>query len=59
MPTKPRPYIGMLFKCCNVYTRVYLNKGGTAYTGFCPKCAKKSVVKVGSGGKKIRFWTAG
>jgi len=54
---KPRPFIGMLFKCCNVYSRVYLNKAGTAYVGHCPKCARKAVVKAAPGGSKSRFWT--
>lgn len=58
MATKPCPYIGMLFKCCNVYTRIYLNKAGTAFVGLCPKCGKKAVVKVGPRGKRSRFWTA-
>lgn len=53
-----RPFIGVMFKCCHVYTRVYLNKAGTAYTGNCPKCAAKIEIKVGPGGSDSRFWTA-
>lgn len=58
MGTKSRPFIGMLFRCCNVYARLYLNKGGTAYVGFCPKCAKKVAIHVAPGGSKSRFWSA-
>jgi len=58
MPRNPRPFIGMHFKCCNVYTRIYLNNEGTAYVGFCPKCAKKAEIKVGPGGSNARFWSA-
>jgi len=58
MPHKERPYIGMMFKCCHVYTRIYLNRDGTAFVGYCPKCAKKAVVKVGPGGSRSRFWSA-
>ena len=55
---EPRPYIGMLFKCCNVYSRIYLNRAGTAFTGYCPKCAAKVEIKAAPGGSKSRFWTA-
>ncbi|NIA16168.1 MAG: hypothetical protein GWP08_19065 [Nitrospiraceae bacterium] len=58
MPGVPRKYVGVMFKCCHVYTRIYLNKAGTAYTGKCPKCAAKITLKVGAGGSDSRFWTA-
>lgn len=58
MATGPRPYIGMLFKCCHVYTRIYLNKAGVAFVGRCPKCGKQVTIRVGPGGEKSRFWTA-
>jgi len=54
----PRPYIGMTFKCCNVYTRIYLNRAGTAYVGFCPKCAAKAEIKISPTGTDARFFTA-
>jgi hypothetical protein len=56
---KGRPYIGVHFKCCHVYTRVYLNKEGTAFVGFCPKCGAPMRVKVRKGGSRSRFWDAG
>ena len=55
---EPRPFIGVLFKCCRVYDRIYLNRAGTAYVGHCPKCAAKMEVKVAPGGSKGKFWTA-
>ena len=56
---KPRSFVGVYFKCCHVYTRIYLNRTGTAYQGGCPKCGAKVELKVGPGGSKSRFWTAG
>jgi hypothetical protein len=55
----PRPYIGMHFKCCHVYIRIYLNRDGTAFVGACPKCGARAVVKAGKGGSPSRFWSAG
>ncbi len=50
--------MGITFKCCNVYTRIYVNKAGTAYVGYCPKCAVKVELKIGPGGTDARFFTA-
>ena len=36
-----REFIGIVFKCCKVYSRVYLNKEKTAYVGVCPRCYNK------------------
>ncbi len=58
MKKTPRPYIGMHFKCCNIYTRIYLNQEQTAFTGHCPKCGRPVRIKVAPGGKKAKFWTA-
>jgi len=57
---KKRPFIGVTFKCCNVYSRIYLNEDGTAYTGICPRCYRKRVVVnvVEKGGTKERFFEA-
>ena len=53
-----RPYLGVHFKCCNVYTRIYLNAAGNAFVGFCPKCGGKLQINARKGGTKARFWTA-
>ncbi len=58
MQRKPRPYIGMHFKCCNAYLRIYLNRAGTAFEGHCPKCLRRVRVAVAKGGAKARFWSA-
>jgi hypothetical protein len=53
-----RPYICVQFECCSVYSRIYKNREGTAYVGWCPKCAKKVTIKVGEGGVSNRFFKA-
>ena len=56
---KKRPFVGVHFKCCNVYSRIYLNKDGTAYEGMCPRCYRKKVeLKVSPTGSKSRFYDA-
>jgi len=57
-PERRRPFIGMHFKCCNVYSRVYLNRAGTAFVGWCPRCSLKAEVLVSPAGTKARFFTA-
>ncbi len=53
-----KPSLGMYFKCCHVYSRIYLNASGKAFVGWCPKCAKKVEVKVSPTGSKDTFFTA-
>lgn len=53
-----RPWIGVQFECCGVYTRIYRNVAGNAYEGFCPKCARPVHVKVGPGGIPQRLFRA-
>ena len=55
-----KPFIGVLFKCCNVYARAYLNREGTAFEGICPRCYRKKVVVeiIEKGGTKERFFEA-
>lgn len=55
--TKHR-FIGVTFACCDVYRRVYINPEENAYTGNCPKCAKRLNIRVGPGGTESRFFTA-
>jgi len=57
-PTSRR-FVGVHFTCCDVYTRVYINRDQTAYEGNCPKCAKKIRLAIGPSGTNARFFTAG
>lgn len=54
----PRKFLGIYFECCNIYGRLYQNKEGTAYSGFCPRCMRRLNVKVGEGGVNQRFFKA-
>jgi len=59
MMEKPaKKYLGILFQCCNVYRRIYLNKEQNAYWGRCPRCYRKIQVVIGSGGSDSMFFNA-
>ena len=51
-----RPFLSILFACCNVYARVYRSADGAAYRGNCPKCAVPVTFAVGEGGTSSRFF---
>lgn len=53
-----RRFLGVHFTCCNVYTRVYVNRQETAYVGYCPKCSQRIQLRIGPGGSDSRFFTA-
>jgi hypothetical protein len=58
MSPKTRRFVGIHFVCCDVYTRVYVNRDETAYEGNCPKCAKRVRLRIGPGGTEARFFQA-
>jgi hypothetical protein len=51
-----KKFLGLKFTCCGVYSRVYVNRDGTAYEGRCPKCLKSVKLKIGAGGTESRFF---
>ena len=51
-------FLGVKFACCDVYSRIYVNREGTAYEGRCPKCFKPLQILIGPGGSDSRFFTA-
>jgi hypothetical protein len=58
MTSDKREYVGVTFKCCRVYTRIYLNKEKTAFVGWCPKCAAKMEVQITKTGSSSKFFQA-
>ena len=53
-----RGFLGIRFACCDIYTRIYANRDGTAYVGNCPRCQKQLTIGIGPGGSSSRFFTA-
>lgn len=51
-----KKFLSVMFKCCNIYRRIYINKEGTAYSGYCPKCMKRVNIKIGPGGSESRVF---
>jgi hypothetical protein len=51
-----RPFLGIIFECCNVYARIYKNKEATAYEGRCPRCSRKLSVPIGPEGTPSRYF---
>lgn len=53
-----KKFIGVLFRCCNVYGRAYKNGAGTAFEGTCPACRKRVRVPIDAQGTDCRFVSA-
>jgi hypothetical protein len=53
-----REFIGVIYKCCHVYSRIYLNKKKTAFVGWCPRCGAKMEVFLTPTGSNSRFFVA-
>ena len=53
-----RRFVGVHFACCSVYTRVYINRDGTAYSGYCLRCNRHVQLGIGPGGTDRHFFTA-
>jgi len=53
-----RRFVGVHFVCCDVYTRIYVNREHNAYKGNCPKCGKRVTLRIAPGGTDSRFFAA-
>lgn len=56
--TGPRPYIGVMFECCNIYTRIYRRPEDDRYVGRCPRCLAVVQARVGPDGTATRIFRA-
>lgn len=56
--SRANQYLGVHFACCSVYSRVYVNRAGTHYIGYCPRCARRVAFRIDSDGTDDRFFTA-
>lgn len=56
--TGKRRFIGIIFQCCSIYSRIYVNHEGTAYEGRCPRCLRKVRVRIAPWGGADRFFNA-
>jgi len=56
MGTEGKPFLGVLFRCCSVYSRLYMHRDGRAYNGRCPKCMHPVRVAIdAANGVETRF----
>jgi hypothetical protein len=55
-PNPQRKFLGVMFECCRVYSRVYIDPAGEVYEGRCPRCRKSVRFVVGEGGSGKRMW---
>jgi len=54
--SETRPFLSVIFECCNVYQRVYRNPADTQYVARCPRCGRTAYFPVGQGGTANRFF---
>lgn len=52
------PFLGIHFKCCKTYGRIYRSPLRLVYEGQCPKCRGWLTVPIGPGGLDKRFFSA-
>ena len=58
MKETQKKFLGIMFECCNIYQRIYLNKEGNAYEGHCPRCFAEVKALIGADGSASRFFRA-
>ncbi len=57
-PRRPRPFVGIIFRCCGVYARIYKNSQGSAYEGHCPRCGRPARIRIAPDGIDAHFFEA-
>lgn len=56
--TSARPWLGIFFRCCHVYGRIYRAPDSAQYVGRCPRCLSEVRARVGPGGTSRRIFFA-
>lgn len=51
-------WLGVFFRCCHVYGRMYRREAESRYVGHCPRCLAEVSARVGEGGTSRRFFFA-
>ncbi len=52
--TQTRPWIGILFECCSIYSRIYRPPHARVYRGRCPRCMRSVQLHVDGTGTEAR-----
>lgn len=55
---KALPFVGIHFQCCDIYSRIHMNRDSTAFVGNCPRCARPVQILVSADGTDARFFSA-
>ncbi|UCE67711.1 MAG: hypothetical protein JSU85_06815 [Candidatus Zixiibacteriota bacterium] len=53
---RKKEFIGVIFKCCNKYSRIYLDEEKSSFLGWCPKCGAKMEIRLSPYGSTSRFF---
>ncbi|MBI3994191.1 MAG: hypothetical protein HY342_13025 [Candidatus Lambdaproteobacteria bacterium] len=49
-----RPYLRVVYECCNIYQRIYRDISGRFYLGRCPRCLRTVRFEIAPDGTKAR-----
>ena len=49
-----RPFLRVVFECCNIYQRIYRDRSEQYYVGRCPRCLRSITFKIASNGTAVR-----
>jgi hypothetical protein len=54
-----RPFVSVIFRCCNVYGRAYLAADKQKFEARCPRCYQLVTLQVSAQGSESRFFSVG
>jgi hypothetical protein len=52
-----RPYLRIMFDCCQVYQRIYRDRLGHFYEGRCPRCLRSVRFRIAPHGTGARAFS--